>query len=150
MIWPMHGNLITFVTNFLISNKLKSNLKINVFFFRRMVVLQWLGYTSNLRENGYLHTRLCFIRRAILETEKFKCQLPVVVYVIIATFCANATRICLHGIKTINLTVIYHLPHFKKSLNENRVMRIDMIEGKTNEVAESQAMSEGIFPLGLL
>lgn len=25
-----------------------------------------------------------------------------------------------------------------------------MIEGKTNEVAESQAMSEGIFPLDLL
>ena len=35
MIWPMHGNLITFVTNFLISNKLKSNLKINVFFFQK-------------------------------------------------------------------------------------------------------------------
>lgn len=108
----MHGNLITFVTNFLISHKLKSNLKINFFFFSE----EWLCYngwvTHQISERMDIYIIDLVLFGGPFWREKFKCQFPVVVYVIIATFCANATRICLHGTKTINLTVIYHLPHF--------------------------------------
>lgn len=45
MIWPVHGNLMVFVINFLISQRLKNNLKISLFFSEK-----WLCYNGWVKD----------------------------------------------------------------------------------------------------